>query len=93
MKKNYIVITEFSYSSRNSDFKIQSFPRTFTTEKRALDFVETFINKMIGSKKIREGNMMDANGNIWDNVIMIETDSLSYYRIKIQGVYVNNNSL
>ena len=93
MKKNYIVITEFSYSSRNSDFKIQSFPRTFTTEKRALDFVEIFINKMIGSKKIREGNMMDANGNIWDNVIMIGTDSLSYYRIKIQGVYVNNNSL
>ena len=92
MKKNYIVITEFSYN-RNSDFKIQSFPRTFTTEKRALDFVETFTNKMIGSKKIHEGNMVDANGNIWDNVIMIETDSLGYYRIKIQGVYVNNNSL
>ena len=92
MKKNYIVITEFSYN-RNSDFKIQSFPRAFTTEKRALDFVETFINKMTGSKKIREGNMIDANGNIWDNVIIIETDSLSYYRIKIQCVYVNNNSL
>ena len=92
MKKNYIVITEFSYN-RNSDFKIQSFPRTFTTENRALNFVETFINKMTGSKKIHEGNMVDANGNIWDNVIMIKTGSLSYYRIKIQGVYVNNNSL
>ena len=88
MKKNYIVITEFS-CKKNSDFKVQSFPHIFTTEKRALESVETFSAKLVGANIISETSMRDEFGNNWDKVILIETGALTYYRIKVQSVIVN----
>lgn len=88
MKKNYIVITEFSFR-KDGAFSVQSFPRSFTTEKRALEFIEAFSKDLAGSKLVSESGVMDEYGKCWDKVVLIETSSLSYYRIKVQGVFVN----
>jgi hypothetical protein len=88
MKKNYIVIREFSFK-KNSDFKVQSLPHLFTTEKRALEFVEEFKTKLVGANVINQKSMSDEFGNIWDKVILIETGSLTYYRVKIHGTIAN----
>ena len=88
MKKNYIVIREFSFN-KNSDFKVQSLPHVFTSEKRALEFVEEFKAKLVGANVISQKSMSDEFGNVWDKVILIETGFLTYYRVKIQGIIVN----
>ena len=88
MKKNYIVIREFSFN-KNSGFKVQSLPHVFTTEKRALEFVEEFKTKLVGANVISQKSMTDEFGNVWDKVILIETGFLTYYRVKIQGTIAN----
>ena len=88
MKNNYIVIREFSFK-KNSGFKVQSLPHVFTTEKRALEFVEGFKTKLVGANVISQKSMTDEFGNVWDKVILIETGSLTYYRIRIQKVIIN----
>ena len=89
MKTNYIVIREFSFA-KNSGFKINSLPRCFSTEKRAIEFVESFNTHLVGSEKISETSITDEFGNRWDKVILIKTGSLTYYRFKIQKVTLNN---
>ena len=88
MKNGYVVIREFCYAS-SGNFEVQSLPKIFTTEKRASEYAKMFIDELIGGRIVKDTNIVDNFGNKWDRSILIETGSLSYYRIRIQKVIIN----